>query len=153
MSEDISQGSGAPSAAPAESAAAAPDNADRRGRQRFVARRRGEPCFWVARDGERTALNDLSLEGFSASFPLPPPAEFDFVLHRDGVPDEIRGRAVVVNQVPGEYGLSMGCRFVALPADEAARLQEWLVAHVIMSASVRITEKDAARIVLGRSLV
>ena len=38
---------------------------ERRSKQRFVARRRGEPCFWLVLDGQRIALNDLSAEGFS----------------------------------------------------------------------------------------
>lgn len=128
-------------------------NADRRVRQRFVARRHGRPCFWAQRGDERTALNDLSLEGFSAPFPLPPQGEFEVVLRREGVPDEIRSLAVVVNQVSGPDGPASGCRFVGLSEDAAARLQEWLVAHVIMSATVRITERDALMIVQGRSLV
>ncbi|ATE61375.1 PilZ domain-containing protein [Thauera sinica] len=128
-------------------------NADRRVRQRFVARRHGRPCFWVLADSGRLALNDLSLEGFSAPFPQPPHGEFEVVLQREGVPDEIRGRATVVNQVPGPAGAAVGCRFSRLSAEDAERLQEWLVAHVIMSATVRITEKDALAIVQGRSLV
>lgn len=128
-------------------------NADRRVRQRFVARRHGRPCFWVLSGQDRVALNDLSLEGFSASFSRPPQGEFEVVLQREGVPDEIRGTAIVVNQVPGTTGPASGCRFSRLAEADAERLQEWLVTHVIVNASVRITEKDALMIVQGRSLV
>ncbi|MDD3674049.1 MAG: PilZ domain-containing protein [Thauera propionica] len=126
---------------------------DRRGSQRFVARRRGEPCFWVVIGGERIALNDISPEGFSfqADDPQAFCEELDFVLLRDSVPDEIRGRARRVNYLAGSAQL--GCRFVTLQGDGVERLRDWLIAHVIMSATVRITEKDAAAIVNGPSLI
>ena len=43
----------------------------------------------------------------------------------------------------------------AVPAfgDGAERLRDWLIALVIMTASVRISEKDAAAIVAGPSLI
>ena len=126
---------------------------ERRSKQRFVARRRGEPCFWLALDGQRIALNDLSAEGFS--YPSPTPranAEvFDFVLQREGLPDEIRGRAETVNYLAD--GAQTGCHFLSIEGDGQQRLRDWLIAHVIVSASVRITEKDAAAIVAGPSLV
>lgn len=126
---------------------------DRRGSQRFVARRRGEPCFWVMIGGERIALNDISPEGFSFQVDDPQAfgEELEFVLLRDGVPDEIHGRARRMNYLDG--AAQIGCRFVALDGDGAERLRDWLIAHVIMSATVRITEKDAAAIVSGRSLI
>lgn len=129
------------------------DNTDRRGRQRFVAQRYGMPCFWVGTGSERLALNDLSLDGFSVAFPQVPADEFEFVLQREGVPDQIQGRAKAVNLVPGPFGPVSGCRFTSISPDNASRLEDWLIAHVIMSATVRITEKDAALIVRGRSLV
>lgn len=130
----------------------AAENPERRTRQRFLAQRRGEQCFWVVLAGQRLALVDLSLEGFSMpSVVEATAAGFDFVLQREGVPDEIRGRAEVVNPAPD--GQAVGCRFLDLPESEQARLQDWLVAHVIMSATVRITEKDATAIVRGGSLV
>jgi len=46
-----------------------------------------------------------------------------------------------------------GCRFRALEGDGAERLRDWLIALVIMNASVRISEKDAAAIVEGPSLI
>lgn len=126
---------------------------ERRSKQRFVARRRGEPCFWLVLDGQRIALNDLSAEGFS--YPSPTPranAEvFDFVLQREGLPDEIRGRAETVNYLAD--AAQTGCHFLGIEGDGAQRLRDWLIAHVIVSASVRITEKDAAAIVAGPSLV
>lgn len=131
------------------------DTAERRARQRFVARRRGNPCFWVVLDGQRVALNDLSLEGFSlpALPTLSTGSNFQFVLQRDGIPDEINGWAEVVNQIADGGNLTAGCRFTTLDEAGAERLNEWLVAHVIVNATVRISEKDAAAIVRGRSLV
>ena len=128
-------------------------SAERRSSQRFVARRRGEPCFWVMMGGERVALNDLSADGFSyPSTAAPVTGEvFDFVLQREGVPDEIRGRAVTANFLAG--AAQAGCSFVSLDGDGAERLRDWLIAHVLMTATVRITEKDAAAIVSGPSLI
>ena len=129
-------------------------SAERRGCQRFVARRRGEPCFWVVMDGARIPLNDLSAEGFSYPSATPAPASdevFGFVLQREGVPDEIRGRAVTVNFLAASA--QIGCSFVSLEGDGAERLRDWLIAHVLMTATVRITEKDAAAIVAGPSLI
>lgn len=133
------------------------EHQERRTRQRFLAQRRGEPCFWVTVGGSRLPLADISLEGFSMPA-LPGVAQqgFDFVLQRADVPDRIAGRAVVVSPAAAEDGGGqqlLGCRFADLPAEELHRLQDWLVAHVIMNATVRITEKDATAIVLGRSLV
>ena len=127
--------------------------AERRGCQRFVARRRGEPCFWVVMDGVRIPLNDLSADGFSYPSATPPASGevFDFVLQREGVPDEIRGRAVVVNFLAASA--QAGCAFASLDGDGAERLRDWLIAHVLMTATVRITEKDAAAIVSGPSLI
>lgn len=131
------------------------DAQERRGRQRFLALRRGEPCFWVMLDGERIALNDLSLEGFSMPATTPPPAgqPFPFTLVREGVPDEIRGIATVVSHSASPEGGMAGCQFVEMKDDGLFRLQDWLVTHVIVNASVRITEREAVEIVLGRSLV
>ncbi len=129
------------------------DAGERRRKQRFVARRRGEPCFWLVLEGERIALNDLSAEGFSyPSSTLRENGEtFDFVLQREGVPDEIRGCAKAVNYLAG--AAQTGCHFVSIEGDGAERLRDWLITHVIMTASVRITEKDAAAIVAGPSLI
>lgn len=133
------------------------DSPERRARQRFLAQRRGEPCFWVVVGGHRQALIDISLEGFSMAAVQAVSSEgFDFVLQRADVPDQIAGRAVVVNPAggqAGEPGRTLGCRFIELPAASLARLEDWLITHVIVSATVRITEKDATAIVLGRSLV
>ena len=73
------------------------------------------------------------------------------MLQREGVPDEIRGRAETVNYLAD--AAQMGCRFLSIEGDGAQRLHDWLIAHVIVSASVRITEKDAAAIVAGPSLI
>ncbi len=131
------------------------DTLERRRCQRFIALRRGQPCFWVMFGEQRCGLLDLSLKGFSipAALALPIGENFDFALVRDGVPDEIRGQAKVVNNVPTSDGGLAGCEFAVLTEADQARLQEWLVTHVIVSATVRITERDALQIVLGRSLV
>ena len=90
---------------------------ERRSKQRFVARRRGEPCFWLVLDGQRIALNDLSAEGFS--YPsLTPRANaevFDFVLQREGLPDEIRGRAETVSYLAD--AAQTGCHFLGIEGD------------------------------------
>lgn len=131
---------------------------ERRARQRFLAQRRGETCFWAVVEGHRRLpLVDLSLEGFSLQGGTALAAEgFDVVLQRSDVPDEIRARAIVADPAAAgaaPTGRPLGCRFVELPAAALERLQDWLVAHVIMSATVRITEKDATAIVRGGSLV
>lgn len=128
---------------------------ERRERQRFVARRRGEYCFWVAIGDERRPLTDLSLEGFGVVFSADEeaPQLFDFVLFRAGVPDEIRGRARVTNIIESAGRSHVGCLFERLAGPSLERLQDWLVAHVIATASVPITEQDAVRIVSGPSLI
>jgi hypothetical protein len=132
---------------------AAADSAERRRIQRFLAMRRGEPWFWVVIDGERIPLRDISVDGFAITAEAPPAAgeAFDFVLHREGVPDQIRGRAQSVNFIASVS--QAGCRFVEMEADGMDRLRDWLIALVIMNASVRISEKDAAAIVAGPSLI
>ena len=126
---------------------------ERRKRQRFVASRDGNPCFWVAIDGERSPLIDLSLEGFSIAGEPQPPRCFAFELRLTDIPDRIRGEAQMVNFVPGAAGGQIGCRFVSFQGDGAADLKEWLTAHVIAGASVRITAKEAEAIVQGPSLI
>jgi hypothetical protein len=129
------------------------DSAERRSIQRFLALRRGEPWFWVVIEGERVPLRDISIDGFAITAEAPPAGgePFDFVLHREGVPDRISGRAQSVNFIAAEA--QAGCRFVALEDGGAERLRDWLIALVIMNASVRISEKDAAAIVAGPSLI
>lgn len=131
------------------------DGIERRSRQRFVARWRGEYCFWALMDGERRPLVDLSLEGFAvpAARPAGTGEVFDFVLQRANVPDEIRGRARVVNHIDMPSGAQTGCLFVDLDGDGRDRLQDWLTAHVLANATVPISERDAASIVSGRSLI
>lgn len=146
--------SGVPSPAQPSAGESGEDSGERRRIQRFLALRRGEPCFWVDIDGlGRRALRDISVEGFSvgAEAGLAEGALFGFVLHREGVPDLIRGRAQVVNCIAATA--QAGCRFVALEGEDRERLHDWLIALVIMNASVRITEKDTAAIVDGPSLI
>ena len=104
-----------------------PDYSERRTRQRFVARRWGAVCFWVSIDGgERQALNDLSLEGFSYPLDTPPaqPQRFAFSLHLEGIPDTIRGQAETMNHVFAEGGGQLGCRFLSFDDDGERRLVE-----------------------------
>jgi hypothetical protein len=131
------------------------ETAERRKCQRFVAKRRGEYCFFGVIDGQRLPLVDLSLDGFAIPAASPPPSDrsFEFVLQRTDVPDEISGRARVVNYLSSADGGQAGCLFDALDGDGRSRLEDWLTAHVLANASVPISEKDAARIVSGPSLV
>ncbi|MFN3987749.1 MAG: PilZ domain-containing protein [Rhodocyclaceae bacterium] len=128
---------------------------ERRKRQRFVAKRRGEYCFWVVMDERRLPLQDLSLEGFGVAGHdgLDLGYRFSFVLQRLGVPDEIRGTARVVNRVQTMTGELTGVLFEALEGDGASRIGDWLTAHVLATASVPISEKEASRIVSGPSLI
>lgn len=131
------------------------DYAERRSHQRFLAKRGDSTCFWVELEGSRYPLNDVSLEGFSVpgNVPLKPGQEFTFALRLDGIPDRIRGKAQVVNRVPGEAEGLLGNRFLTLDNDGASDLKEWLTAHVIASASVRISTAEAEAIVQGPSLI
>lgn len=126
---------------------------ERRGRQRFVAQRRGADCFWAVVDGRREPLCDLSLEGFGLGGTFDVGRRIDVVLHRAAVPDEIRGTVRVANCFAGAAGAQSGCVFEHFEGDGRERLCDWLVAHVIASATVPITEQDAERIVCGPSLV
>lgn len=132
-----------------------PVTAERRSRQRFVARRRGEYCFWVTLSGERLPLEDLSLDGFGvdATLPLEIGAAVSFVMTRTGVPDRIAGSARVANRVPIGSGVLAGFVFESFEDDGRSRLEDWLAAHVLASATVPITERDAVAIVSGPSLV
>lgn len=132
---------------------ASPSGGERRGKQRFVALRRGNECFWAMVDGERQPLSDLSLEGFGVPGRLDIGRRMQAVLHRAGVPDEIRGTVKVANCFAAANGLQSGCVFESFEADGEDRLREWLVAHVIANATIPITEKDAERIVSGPSLI
>ncbi|MBN8283338.1 PilZ domain-containing protein [Zoogloea sp.] len=131
------------------------DHRERRRRQRFVAKRWGSVCFWIVIDGQRLPLNDLSLEGFSLPAGVPPlgSGAFPFVLQIDGVPDEVRGLAEGMNFVLGAEGGLFGCRFLSFEGEGAARLHDWLTVHVIATATIRISEKEAAAIVTGPSLI
>lgn len=131
------------------------DSGERRGRQRFLAKWRGEYCFWVVIAGERRPLLDLSMEGFAIQASSPPESgqSFDFVMQHANVPNEICGTARVVNYLSGPAGGQAGCLFVSLEPNGLARLEDWLTTHVLLNASVPITEKEAAKIVSGRSLI
>lgn len=128
---------------------------ERRKRQRFLAQRGDAFRVQVSIAGERRPVLDLSLEGFAMPASSPPEAnrEFAFVLHCEGVKDEIRGRARVVNYLSAATGGQAGCLFDAFDADGAARLEAWLTTHVLENAWVPISEKDATAIVSGPSLI
>ena len=128
---------------------------ERRKRQRFVARRWGNVCFWVVIDGARLPVNDLSLEGFSVPFgaPFVEPRQVSFELSLDGIPERIFGVADTMNFTVGTDGGLLGCRFVSFEGDGAIRLHNWLTVHVIATATVRISEREAAEIVSGPSLI
>lgn len=132
------------------------DYSERRKRQRFVVKRGERSSFWVEIDAEaRAHLIDLSLEGFSVAASDPPPVarDFSFVLGLDGTPERIKGVARIVNYVPAIDGGQIGCRFESFEGEGETYLKDWLIVHVITSATVRITEKDAAAIVDGPSLI
>lgn len=137
------------------SSTAQDDTAERRARQRFAATRRGDVCFWARVNGEQRPLYDLSLEGFSlpVAEDLAIGGEFAFVLQREGVPDRIDGHARVVNQISEGETRKSGCLFVGIDDESGARLKDWLIAHVLANATVRINERDATAIVSGPSLV
>lgn len=132
------------------------DYAERRQRQRFMVRASdGSAPFWVALEGQRLPLNDLSLEGFSitSATPASSAAPFPFELRLEGIPDKVRGVAEAVNFIPGEPMGLIGCRFVSVEGEGTERLHEWLTVHVIRSASVRISAKEAEAIVSGPCLI
>ncbi|MCL2658694.1 MAG: PilZ domain-containing protein [Betaproteobacteria bacterium] len=138
-----------------EENASGSDYQERRRNQRFIAKRDGETCFWILMDGQRKPLNDLSLSGFGipGAAEDATPREFDFELRLEGIPDKIRGVARIVNHVPNATGGQIGCRFVSFQGDGEENLKEWLTTHVIWSSSVRLSEKEAAAIVSGPSMI
>lgn len=128
---------------------------ERRKHQRFLAKRENAIIFWVILEGQRIPLLDLSLEGFSYVAQTPPATEGPqpFELRLEGIPDKVKGSMEPVNFIPGKPNNIVGCRFVELDAKGRARLHEWLTTHVIACAGVRITAKEAEKIVEGPSLI
>lgn len=128
---------------------------DQRRRQRFVASRRGEPCFWIEINGNRVSLLDLSIDGCGLMncCHLHKGECFDFVLSRAGVPDKISGKGRVMSEMCTPEGETVGVLFEMLDDNDRARLSDWLTAHVLASASVPISEKDAELIVKGPPLI
>jgi hypothetical protein len=128
---------------------------EKRTRQRFLAKRGDTPFFWLVLDGERIPLEDLSLEGFSVQSAalLKNGEAFPLELRIEGIPDKLRGEAQAVNFAEGNPLGLCGCRFVRLDPPGIDRLTEWLTVHVIASATVRISVKDAEKIVSGPSLI
>lgn len=130
------------------------DNDERRRRQRFSALRGGKPCFWVVVGDRREALTDLSLDGLAVGTRIGDDnASVHVELQRFGMPDRIHARLRVANCFVGSEGLQCGCIFEAFEGEGRERLHDWLVAHVIATATFPITEKDAERIVSGPSLI
>ena len=128
---------------------------ERRLRQRFVAKRRGEVCFWILLDEAELPAEDLSLEGFgiSAEFPVTMGKVVPVTLKRAGVPDRIKAFAHAVNCSGDGIGAVVGFVFDRFEDDGAVRLQDWLTAHVLACATVKISEADASKIVSGPSLI
>lgn len=133
--------------------APAGEGADRRLVQRFFALNRGRTSFWLHSAGLKIPLHDLSCQGFSLFTPLPPEigASFSFSLRRESVPDKISGRARVMNYIADKQ--QAGCCILEFDDDGEQRLRDWLVAHVLVNASVPISEKEAEQIVSGRSMI
>lgn len=131
----------------------ADEGADRRLVQRFFALNRGRTSFWLHSAGLKIPLHDLSCQGFSLFTPLPPEvgASFSFTLRRDTVPDKISGQARVMNYIASKN--QAGCCILEFDDDGEERLRDWLVAHVLVNASVPISEKEAEQIVSGRSMI
>ena len=131
------------------------ENGERRQKQRFLAVRDGKACFFLALEGKRIPLVDVSLEGFSiaADPAIVTGQPFEFELRLTDIPDRIRGIAETVNQVETADGNLVGLRFVSFGGEGFMRLHEWLTVLVIANATVRITSKEAARIVEGPSLI
>jgi hypothetical protein len=126
---------------------------ERRKRQRFVAKRWGNVCFWVVIDG--SACRSMTCPWRASVCPSVrrfEPRTFPFVLQLDGIPDEVRGVAETMNFVLGTDG---GCSAAASSPSRATaiRLHDWLTVHVIATATVRISEREAAEIVSGPSLI
>ncbi|MFT3736691.1 MAG: PilZ domain-containing protein [Rhodocyclaceae bacterium] len=130
------------------------ENEEKRARQRFIARRGDTPFFWLIVDGERIPLEDLSLEGFSvkAEGLLKGGEPFAFEMRIHDIPDKLRGEAQAINYIVGSPQGLCGCRFLSLTPG-VDRLTEWLTVHVIATATVRISVKDAEKIVSGPSLI
>ena len=65
--------------------------------------------------------------------------------------------ATTLEQVAGQVVKTakdqLGCRFLSFDDDGERRLHEWLTTHVMATATVRISEQEAAEIVRGPSLI
>ncbi|MBO4329649.1 MAG: PilZ domain-containing protein [Rhodocyclaceae bacterium] len=126
-----------------------------RKQQRFITRRRGKYCFWVEMEGQLHPLEDLSIGGFAVGGEAAPEAgtELDFKLRRAADSDSIAGRAKVLNRFQTAAGPRAGVLFEALEGDGKERLDEWLIDHILSTASVPVSREDARSIVHGPSLV
>lgn len=126
-----------------------------RKQQRFVAKRRGKYCFWVEMEEQLHPLEDLSIGGFAMGGAAAPAAGtvLDFKLRRAADSDSIEGRAKVLNCFQTANGPRAGVLFEYLLGDGQERLDEWLVEHILSTASVPVTREDALEIIHGSSLV
>lgn len=128
---------------------------ERRGRQRIVTVQAGLPRFSVSWGGQRTELQDLSLEGFAMVVSSAPASEqpFAFVIEHEGDSVAVGGTAQVVNYIARDGGGIAGCYFVALAETDRTILSRWLAGHVIACSALPLREEDAFRIVSGPSII
>ena len=106
-------------------------------------------------EGQLHPLEDLSIGGFAVGGEAAPEAgtELDFKLRRAADSDSIAGRAKVLNRFQTAAGPRAGVLFEALEGDGKERLDEWLIDHILSTASVPVSREDARSIVHGPSLV
>ena len=126
-----------------------------REQQRFITKRRGKYCFWVEMEEQLHPLEDLSIGGFAMGGAAAPEAGtvLDFKLRRAADSDSIEGRAKALNRFETAAGPRAGFIFEYLLGDGEERLDEWLIDHILSTASVQVSREDARSIVRGRSLV
>jgi hypothetical protein len=128
---------------------------ERRKRQRFLARRWGEICFWMNLPGQRLPVHNLSLEGFSVPLaqPLPEGQSFEFRLEMVGEAGEVVGQACPRNFFSTPDGCEQGCRIEALSDADRALLRAWLIRHVMATTTLPLSEEEAEQIVSGPSII
>ncbi len=126
-----------------------------RKQQRFITKRRGKYCFWVEMEEQLHPLEDLSIGGFAVGGEAAPEAGtvLEFKLRRAADSDSIEGRARVLNRFQTAAGSRAGALFESLAGDGKERLDEWLIDHILSTASVPVTREEARTIVHGHSLV
>jgi hypothetical protein len=128
---------------------------ERRKRQRFVARRWGDICFWIHVGAMRLPVHNLSLEGFSVPLAqaLPMGQHFAFRLEMVGEEGEVSGMASPRNFFMTPEGSEQGCRMESLSGEARALLHAWLIRHVMATTTLPLSEEEAAQIVSGPSII